>query len=193
MKLQVRADMRRDRRSVTQGGRKGVHVCALRPMREPVRHQGAMMDVSGVVLGVAALAISAWAAWQTRGTAKTQTSVQQRLLALESVRERDRLLGATSAKLRAQTSKSRNDRRLAVRNGGHAEARAVLVYVDDKRLSEHDIILLSADEEVTVLGPGAEVRNRVAISMGSPMRYDVRLGWVGDSRQPGRWRSQLRT
>jgi hypothetical protein len=150
------------------------------------------MDPWGVGIGAAALAVSAWAAWQARGTAKAQTRVQERLLALEGARERDRLLRAKSASLRAEIWKSGHDYRLAIRNEGDAEARAVQVYVDEKRLSEHEIILLTPDEEVTMLGPGAEVRYIMAIAMGSPRRYDVRLEWEDNSGQPGRWRSQLR-
>ena len=64
--------------------------------------------------------------------------------------------------------------------------------MDDKSLAEHDVISLSEDEEVTMLGPGVDVRYIMAIVMGSPMRYDVRIEWEDDSGEPGRWRSQLR-
>ena len=55
------------------------------------------MDTPSILLGVAALAVSGWAVIQARGTAEAQTRLQGRLLALESARERDRLLHARRA------------------------------------------------------------------------------------------------
>jgi hypothetical protein len=150
------------------------------------------VDTPSILLGVAALAVSGWAVIQARGTAEAQTRLQGRLLALESARERDRLLHARRARLGAEITHSGHDYRLVIRNHGDAEARAVRVIVDDKSLAEHDVISLSEDEEVTMLGPGVDVRYIMAIVMGSPMRYDVRIEWEDDSGEPGRWRSQLR-
>jgi hypothetical protein len=64
--------------------------------------------------------------------------------------------------------------------------------LDDKPLLEHDLVMVRSEELATVLGPGATVRYGMAIVMGSPLRYAVRLEWEDDSGQPGSWRSQLR-
>ena len=150
------------------------------------------MDWPSIALGVAALAVSAWAVIESRRTSKSQRLLQERLFTLESARERDRVLHAKRAQLEAAIVHLGSDYRLVVQNSGEAEARAVKVLVDDKSLAESGAVLLSKDEEVTLFGPGVQVRYIMPIVMGSPMRYDVQLEWEDDSGQPGRWRSQLR-
>jgi hypothetical protein len=150
------------------------------------------MDPVSLVLGVAALTVSGWAVIESRRTASAQTRLQERLLTLESARERDRLLDARRAQLRAEITHAGLDYRLVVRNVGNAEARAVRVYVDDRPLSDHAIIVLSQDEEVSIFGPGVDVRYIMRIAIGSSRRYDVRIEWEDDSGEPGLWRSQLR-
>ena len=65
------------------------------------------------------------------------------------------------------------------------------ILLDEKPLFEHDLMHVRSQELVTVLGPGATGSYSMAIVMGSPLRYDVRLDWEDDSGQPGSWRSQL--
>ena len=150
------------------------------------------MDTGNLAIGLAALGVSAWAAWSARHTSRAQTRIQERLLTLEGVRERDRVLLSKSARLRAEIIRLGHDCQLAIRNEGDGEARAVRVVLDDKPLLEHDLVMVRSEELATVLGPGATVRYGMAIVMGSPLRYAVRLEWEDDSGQPGSWRSQLR-
>lgn len=151
-----------------------------------------MIPVESLILPILALLVSIWAAWNSRRTAKEQTVVQQRLLALETSRERDRLLDSRRARLRAEIVKRPEEYIFAIRNEGNGQARAIRALVDGKAIGDHDTILnLGRKQAVHTLGPGAEARYLAAITFGSPMVYNVELSWEDDTGEPGRWQSQV--
>jgi hypothetical protein len=149
------------------------------------------LDLAPIALSAVAILVSVWAASKAHAAAKRQNQIQERLLALESARERDRITETKQAKLRAAITNDGRDYLLAVRNHGAGQARAVQILIDGKTPSDHEIILAQRDEVITALGPGATISLPMAITMGSPLVYDVQLSWEDDSAQLGQWHSQL--
>lgn len=58
-------------------------------------------------------------------------------------------------------------------------------------LADHELVP-QGEEEIDHLGPGAEVRYLLGITMGGPRSIRVRLEWEDQSEQPGLWTSQLK-
>jgi hypothetical protein len=144
-----------------------------------------------LLVGVLALGVSVWAVLESRSVGQRQNKLQERLLSLESARERDRLLATRSAHLRASLEKDAQFWNLVVVNDGPSEARSIQTHVDDKPLLEHALVP-QGTREVTVLGAGARAPYLMAFTMGSEAVLAVRLEWEDDSGAPGRWSSQLK-
>lgn len=149
------------------------------------------IDSLTATLSGLAILVSIWAAAKAHSAAAQQNLIQERLLKLESARERDRVAGSKRANLSAEIRSDGRDWLFVVRNDGPGQARAIQVLVDNKSLPAHERILCEPDELVTTLGPGAKVPYVMAVAMGSPLVYEVSLIWEDDSGDPGRWESQL--
>ena len=149
-----------------------------------------VLGVLGFVIGVIALVVSIWSVVSARRTANVQNSLQERLLALETAREQDRVRQARSAQVRAVIQKTGRDWRLIVVNDGPVVARNVKVELDDGPLLTHTLVPQGQDE-VTKLGPGAQARYLLAPAMGKPMTVEVRITWDDDSAEARAWESQL--
>ena len=65
------------------------------------------------------------------------------------------------------------------------------VLLDGMPILEHGLIL-GGEEEVTVLGPGAEATYILAIAQGDPAVIHVRIEWSDDSGDGNVWESQIK-
>ena len=80
---------------------------------------------------------------------------------------------------------------LFIRNDGMALARNVRILLDRKPILEH-LLVPGGEEEITTIGPGAEHRYILAVSMQSARIVDVLIHWDDDSGEPRRWESKLK-
>jgi hypothetical protein len=156
------------------------------------------LSFSGLAVLVSIAAI--FFAWRT---SSRQNALQERMLAFEDARERDRLKSARSAEVRASIQREAphwRESRLAgkgpqywlvVRNEGLVTARNIRVLLDGKSVLEHPLVPRGEDE-VKTLGPGAESRYILAVTMGGPSVLDARIDWEDDSGQSRQWESQLK-
>lgn len=150
------------------------------------------MDPLAIVLSGAALLVSIWAASRSHRIAGEQARHQERLVKLETARERDRVGATKRASLRARFEENDRTYLLTVWNEGAAEARAVSIIIDGRAIEDHETFLVHREEVARVLGPDADARYVVSISMGSPAVYSIELRWEDDSGEPGQWRADLR-
>lgn len=165
---------------------------------------------STTVISLIALLVSVVSvvlAWKTsRSQHQLQlrdTDLQERLVGLETAREEERLKVSRSAQLTASIVRekenwtavhvraARTDYWLRIANEGRAAARNIRVLLDEKPALEHELTLRGEDE-ITNLGPGADARYHLAVTMGSPRVVQVSLSWDNESGDPGLWMSQLK-
>lgn len=149
-----------------------------------------MTELLSPLLGVAALGVAVWAAIQSRGASREANDLQERLVALESARERDRLAAAKRARVVAFVRTIGRSTKLFLRNEGEGPARAIQVFFDGQPMSEHPVAV-SGDSPPTALGSQGEVNVLIAPTHGTPIRALVTVAWEDDSG-PGRWESDLK-
>jgi hypothetical protein len=150
-------------------------------------------DPASAVIGALALIVSIWALVASRNTSRAQNALQERLLTLETARERVRISKQERADLRGSIVKgSGHAYQLQIVNHGAAQARNVEVLVDGKTLAEDRRVMVRANEEARTLGPGAFARYGLIITSGTEAVFDVRIRWEDDTSEVGSWHSQLR-
>lgn len=145
----------------------------------------------GLALSAGALIVACWSVVVSRRTGAKQARIQERLLSLESSRERDRRDESRRASLRGSIEEyGRLAGKLRIVNQGASEARAIVVRIDGERLSESQFARQGLIE-VTALGAGASTDYVLirAILMDRVIALD--LDWEDDSGIPGRWRTEL--
>jgi hypothetical protein len=142
------------------------------------------------LLSIAAIVVSILSMLIARRQGELQSQLQQRLLSLEGARERDRLRAASSAEVQAAIEKRSGDFWLLVRNNGPNEAKAIRVYLDGQPLLSHPLIL-DGIEEVHHLGPQADARYVLAVTMGVRSVLKVMIQWEDASGESRTWASQL--
>ncbi len=147
-----------------------------------------------VLISVGALIVSILSGIAAYRVQRAQTRVQERPLALETVRERGRLRETRRAKITGRVVRSETDHgtdyRLVITNEGLGSARLVRVHLDGRPLSAHP--MTAGQGEVSELGPGANADYLLMVTMGSPDVITVAVEWDDDSGEPGMWRSQFR-
>jgi hypothetical protein len=158
--------------------------------------------LSAVLSGIAVLVSVVFGVVSYR-TTRQQNAFQERLVNLEHAREQDRVRETRSADVRASIQRdslhwreSRLQGRqpqhwLSIRNEGSVTARKVRVLLDGRPALQHQLIPRGEDE-INILGPGAESRYVLAVTLGGPRVLDVRIEWEDDSGEPRRWESQLK-
>lgn len=157
-----------------------------------------VLSFSGLAVLVSIVAI--FFAWRT---ASRQNALQERMVTLEDARERDRLRQARSAEVRASIQRETphwREARLAgkgqqywlvVRNDGSVTARNVDVLLDGRPALEHPLVP-RGENDITDLGPGADFRYILAVTLGSARVLNARVEWQDDSGESRTWESQLK-
>ena len=159
-------------------------------------------DPITLTVSVLALLVSAASAIATWRTNSRQIRHQERLVNLETARDKDRQRLARSAGVRASIGPDEQDFRermigrspkywLVIRNDGMALARNVRVLLDGKPLVEHTLVR-DSEEEITTIGPGTEHRYTLAVSLQPARIVDALIQWDDDSGEPRRWESKLK-
>jgi hypothetical protein len=144
----------------------------------------AITSIAALIVAI----LSAVAAWRV---SRRQAHVQERLLSLESRRERDRITSNARARVSgAIIREGSSDWSLAITNEGPSQAREVVVLLNGAAVGESDDII-GTDKPVRLLGPGASVRYRLLVYMGSADHFRVDISWEDDSGEPGSWSSEL--
>lgn len=143
------------------------------------------------ILSASALVVSIGAAIVSWRAARTSNSFQSRLVSIEGTRERDRLTEMRSAAVLAEVHVSADRTwQLRVRNEGPAEAREVLVLLDDQPL--YQSYRAHAKHATPFhLGPGGRRDFTLAVHVGSSTVFDVELRWIDGNSENNVWRSRL--
>ena len=121
-----------------------------------------------LVASAIAILIALWSAVRSQRSAKRQIKLQERLLHLEEAEARSRSTVSQSAKLRAVLD----------------------LDTTSPALLEHSLVP-SGQEEARQLGPGGSARYMLALTMRSPLRVQVEIGWADEASAAQSWRSNL--
>jgi len=143
-----------------------------------------------LLLSIVAILVSIGAAIAAYRQGSHQSRIQERLLALEQGRERDRRLEASSARIQAAIHRAGSNYRLHLVNTGSSEARMILTRIDGKPILAHDLVPQGV-KEITRLGSGASADYPLAVHMGVEPRIEVAIEWEDSSANPGSWSSEL--
>ena len=138
-----------------------------------------------VLIAGTSLVVAVWTAWRSR-------KFNERLLAIEEARERDRIEQRASAELRAQISRlSKGEAEITIENRGSAPARNIKVFVNGQPPSKDGRIFRGPGDVIDVLGRQAQITYGTATSMGDPLDFMLRVEW-DDEADGGSWESVLR-
>lgn len=145
-----------------------------------------------LLISMGALLVAAWSVVVAKRTSNRALKLQERLLALEHARDRDRKVGLQQAAVRADIIPSgQHTYSLRIVNDGPGQARSLNVLVDGVPVAESEHFT-ERDSPVTTLGPGAQVKYRFLSHMGMKRLYAVRLEWADDSSPERSWYSDLK-
>jgi len=145
-------------------------------------------EIGSLVVSVAALVVSALSGFGAYRVQRTQTELQNRLLALEATRERAKTREGRKARLVARLG---SDQHLSVSNEGAALAQRIQIRMDGRPLSEH-ALWVHGQDEVTEIGSGARIDYILGFAMDKPTKFILELIWTDESGDPGEWKSQLK-
>ena len=149
-------------------------------------------DAWAVIVAAVALGVSIVTAYKSTKVGNRQNELQERLLALESTKERQRLRQTKSAEVRATiVRQGRGDYRLRIMNQGPSIARNIRTELEGRPMMDHEW-LVRQGEPASTLGSGADATYILGISMGSPLIARVRITWEDDSGELRAWESELK-
>src|SRR5437867_3143686 len=135
-----------------------------------------MQDKISLLLSAVAILVSIATAIAAYRQGSRESRIQERLLALEQGRERDRRLEASSARIQAAIQRSGSNYRLHLVNVGSSEARMISTRIDGKPILAHDLVPQGV-KEITRLGSGATADYPLAVHMGVEPRIDIAIEW----------------
>ncbi len=133
-----------------------------------------------VILSLAALSVSVWSIIESKRSSRREHQLQERLLSLETARERKRDAEAKRATVVAFISGPSDNRCLYLRNEGSGTARAVKVHVDGMLSADHEYILGDPPPS-GILSTKAEYGIPLLSSIDAPDSIKVRISWEDDS------------
>lgn len=139
------------------------------------------------LLAGASLLVAIWAILEAKGASRNQDSLTQRIVLIETHRERDRL----AAKNRTAVDARFEPDRLILRNAGAQTAYKVEVFLNGQPRSIH----IEGDHEkpqiLEILGVGAEFPYHIVRRDGMRRDFTVRVTWRDAEGVPGSWESAL--
>jgi hypothetical protein len=128
---------------------------------------------------------------EANDVARQNLAVQERLAQIEQSRERDRLMQALQADLRAELRQTdRGGHRLVIANAGQGTARNLAITLDGKPLAEHPASSGNKNE-TTLIGPRSEVSCVLGLTRGCRPPFEFQATWDDDSGQQGRFSTTL--
>jgi hypothetical protein len=152
-------------------------------MSEPSAWIAVGISIVAVVTSLFAIIVSSRASGRSN-------DLQERLLRLEHVRERDRRIAGKRASIVAFMAGTASNQRLFFRNEGEGVARGIEIRVDGQTVEDYSYII-APDRPIATLGSKAEASIIVANQFGAPDGIHVTVTWEDDSEVAGRWESDL--
>ena len=153
-----------------------------------------------LIISIIAAVISAIAIWVSIWTHNRNHKLQTRIVALEEVREKDRLAEKNKANLTAKITKEELRRssthriswqhHLVVENKGVCGASNIKIILAGKPILEHPAVPQGTDE-VTKVGPDSHIQYLLALSSGNYPPFDIEITWEDDSGEPGKYGTTL--
>jgi len=137
---------------------------------------GAIAACAGVLVSVGSLIVACLAFWKSSCAQSDANTVQERHVAIEEQREKDRLAASSQAELRPELRRVGNSYRLYLVNRGAAAARRIQVEMDGKPLAEHTAAIINDPMPESVGGHG-EVGCLLGV-FGSSLK--VKIVWDDD-------------
>jgi hypothetical protein len=154
--------------------------------------------IANVIAVVAALVAIA-ALWLAARTNRKQIHLQEQqnrlqadLVRIEQVRERDRVVAGSQAKLQGQLFAGISGgmtAHLRVTNLGAATARNIRITIDETPILRHSAF--RRDPLPGAIAPGAPVNFRMVAFDGMETRYRVAIDWDDESGHAGHWNSTV--
>jgi len=152
-----------------------------------------IISIIAAVISAIAIGVSIW-------THNRNHKLQARIVALEEVREKDRLAEKNKANLTAKITKEELRRssthkiswqyHLVVENKGVCGACNIKINLDGKPLLEHPTILKNI-KEITQVGPNSNFRYLLGLSMQARPPSAIEIIWEDDSGEPGKYGTTL--
>jgi hypothetical protein len=149
------------------------------------------VSFAGLAVASASLFVAFLAFRRSSSTQRESNAIQQRVLAIEETRERERLDALKRAELRAELRQTAsNSYRLYLVNEGAATARKVSVTLDGQEFSKH-AAAVSGDGLGPTIGPMSEVSCILGLCFDCGPPFDIQVTWEDDSGEPRSYRSTL--
>lgn len=152
-----------------------------------------IISIIAAVISAIAIGVSIW-------THNRNHKLQNRIVALEEAREKDRLAEKNKANLIAEITKeelrrsgtSRIYRKcyLQIENKGLSEARNIDLVLDNKSVMEHPGIL-KTQSEVKQVGSESSFRYELSVTGGQNIPSRVEITWEDDSDELGKYSTTL--
>ncbi len=143
-----------------------------------------IISIIAAVISAIAIGVSIW-------THNRNHKLQARIVALEEVREKDRLAEKNKANLTAQILRDERGRLvLRIENKGFGEARAIRAWLDGQPIFDHPSIVKN-QEEVFIVGPQSYFQYILGISSQTPRPSGIAIAWADDSGEVSSYRNAL--
>ena len=135
-------------------------------------------------------ALSVWAIFSSRRSARLDRQVQKLLASVAQSQERDRIAESRRAALTAYSEPSGSCTRLYLENDGAATARAIEVLVNGQPL-QTDRLLARGETVPETIGSHATSSVLLMTLESSPLSVRLVVTWEDDSGERGLWETDL--
>ena len=120
----------------------------------------------------------------------TSWKTQKRQVEIEEIREKDRQKEMRKANLVARLVDDDGRDLLVIENKGPAEAREIVVSLNDKPLSEYEGFV-GGQHEIHKVGPYSSFHYLMVLTMGMDISFKIAIAWTDDSGETGIYQTTL--
>ena len=120
----------------------------------------------------------------------TSWKTQKRQVEIEEIREKDRQKEMRKADLVARLVDDDGRRLLVIENKGPAEAREIVILLNDRTLSEYQGFVRQ-QPEIRRVGPYSSFHYLMVLTMGMDLSFEITITWTDDSGENGRYSTTL--
>lgn len=149
-------------------------------------------ELRAIIISIAAVAVALAGIVVSYNANRRSHVTQNKLLELESARERDRVADRGRAEIRARFVPVGRGRRLEFYNEGQGTARHVQVFSGGRPMSE-DQRLVDPSSGFETIGAGGSAFVIATMALQADALFRLRIAWEDDSglTQPRSWESDL--